>query len=404
MRFCSRRAGQFFVSTLKEHKYLYPIHTHEVRDASVAVFHPKTLSNSAINIERHYSGGRKDTLVDNILKLVKHSETVNNTQEVPSSRLNRVPQKLWKSNKHIQQLLPHLYSEDGQLLPTVTIEKQLIGLTQIWELEEAVKVLKVAISSGFEPNSTIILDLLQQLANMGEVDCILDLYEFLKDKGLTTNLRFYHCLRDAYFNSGRIDEGVAMLRIIYHSTRDFQETDMFFTLLTTMIIKHFQHHLPLIESFVTDLEESDPPVPSARASLWRCFVLAEKFAAADGVLADHEHLKKMVPEQVTKIVQSPIQLDYNKNNVLQWLIHLPLVKAGLKASIFDMLIQHKSHEGEWLESLELLSAAMDQGMKVQQQTVQVFLTRFFGQLSPGQLQQFSEWANQLGNLKDTDTN
>ena len=57
--------------------------------------------------------------------------------------------------------------------------------------------------------------------------------------------------------------------------------------------------LPVVESYVTDLEESDPPVTLARASLWRCLVLAEKFDKADKLLEEFPEVKKMVPAQVS---------------------------------------------------------------------------------------------------------
>ena len=63
---------------------------------------------------------------------------------------------------------------------------------------------------------------------------MLELHGLLKEQGLS-NWKFYQVLRDAYSNSGRVDDGVCMLRMIYHSTRDFDDVDIFFTLLATLV-------------------------------------------------------------------------------------------------------------------------------------------------------------------------
>ncbi|CAG5133076.1 unnamed protein product [Candidula unifasciata] len=395
MSLCTRKVEKFMLSILKKHRNL--------SSANLLVNYDPLFNLSPVfsrtNSSNRMSEDHKSSLIKSLLRVATQAE---NSHGQPEVRPSKHP-CLWKPPRQIQQLLPHMFSEDGKLLPTVTVEEQLKGLTLVWELEEAVKVLKTSVTNGCEPKSSIILDLLQQLANMGEVDCLLDLYEFLKERSLTTNLRFYRLLRDAYFNSGRIEEGVLMLRMMYHRTRDFTDTEIFFTLLTTMVLKHFEHLLPLIESFIVDLEESDPPVLSSRALLWRCYVLAEQFQKADELLANHEHVKKMLPEQVTRIVQSPLQLDYNKSTVLMWLLRLPDIQAGLKASVLDALIQHKSEEGEWLQALELISTAVNKGLKVHQQTVQVFLMKFLGQLSPQQVQQLTDWTDHLETGLDKDS-
>ncbi|RUS90418.1 hypothetical protein EGW08_001823 [Elysia chlorotica] len=302
-----------------------------------------------------------------------------------------------KTSKRIQRILPHLFSEDGELLPTITVEKQLLGLMQMWAMEEAVDLLKESVEDGINPDRTVILNLLQQLANLGEVECLLELHEFLKDCGLSTNLKFYHCLRDAYFNSGRVEDGILMLRVIYHGSRDFEDTDLLFTLLATMTAKHFEHMLSVVESYVTDLEESDPPVTSARASLWRCLVLAEKFEKADTLLEQFPEVKKMVPAQVSKLVQSQLEVDYDRDKVLIWLINSPYVKPGLAASLFDLLILHKTAQGQWNEGLKHLSSAMGEGRKIHRKTVESFLAKFFNQLPQDQVQELSKWASGLQN-------
>lgn len=307
-------------------------------------------------------------------------------------------------SKRIKRILPHLFSEDGRPLPTVTVEKQLLDLMQMWAMEEAVDLLKESVEGGVDPDRTVILNLLQQLANLGEVECLLELHDFLKDRGLSTNLKFYHCLRDAYFNSGRVEDGILMLRVIYHGSRDFDDTDLLFTLLATMTARHFEHMLPVVESYVTDLEESDPPVTSARASLWRCLVLAEKLEKADILLEEYPEVKKMVPAQITKLVQSQLEVNYDRDVVLTWLMNSPYVKPGLSASLFDMLIQHKITQGQWNEGLKYLSVAMSEGRKIHSKTVEIFLTKFLNHLPQNQIEKLSSWATELRSLSEDETN
>ncbi|KAK3764196.1 hypothetical protein RRG08_044123 [Elysia crispata] len=338
------------------------------------------------------------TFTDSNLNVVEENNT--NIRK-PPPRLRRFSKpsrnSQTKTSKRIQRILPHLFSEDGEPLPTLTVEKQLLGLMQMWAMDEAVDLLKQSVQDGVDPDRTVVLNLLQQLANLGEVECLLELHEFLKDRGLTTNLKFYHCLRDAYFNSGRVEDGILMLRVIYHGSRDFDDTDLLFTLLATMTARHFEHMLPVVESYVTDLEESDPPVTLARASLWRCLVLAEKFDKADKLLEEFPEVKKMVPAQVSKLVQSQLEVDYDRDTVLKWLMNSPYVKPGLAASLFDMLILHKSTEGQWNEGLKYLSSAMDEGRKIHRKTVETFLAKFFNQLPLNQVQDLSNWASGLQN-------
>ncbi|GFR93840.1 hypothetical protein ElyMa_000903400 [Elysia marginata] len=305
-----------------------------------------------------------------------------------------------QTTKRIKRILPHLFSEDGEPLSTLTVEKQLLGLMQMWAMEEAVDLLKESVQDGVNPDRTVVLNLLQQLANLGEVECLLELHEFLKDRGLSSNLKFYHCLRDAYFNSGRVEDGILMLRVIYHGSRDFDDTDLLFTLLATMTAKHFEHMLPVVESYVTDLEESDPPVASARASLWRCLILAEKFEKADMLLEEFPEVKKMVPEQVTKLVQSQLEVDFDRDVVLTWLMNSLYVKPGLSASLFDMLILHKTTHGHWNEGLKYLSEAMVDGRRIHKKTVETFLAKFFNQLPQNQVEELTAWATGLQTLSE----
>jgi hypothetical protein len=61
-----------------------------------------------------------------------------------------------------------------------TVEKQLLRLMDMWEVEAAVKLLRRSVEKGKVPNPNVVLNLQQQLANLGEVECLLDLHNFLK--------------------------------------------------------------------------------------------------------------------------------------------------------------------------------------------------------------------------------
>ncbi|XP_005094702.1 uncharacterized protein LOC101851935 [Aplysia californica] len=348
------------------------------------------------------SSGDKNAVFNDLMSLVQQSEKSMKAPQL-SPRVKNKQQASSKSTKYIKQMLPHLISpldNDSEAPAFESVEKHLMSLMEMWEMEKAVLALRGAVEVGVIPDQTVVLDLLQQLANLGEVECLLEVHAFLKDHGLTTNQRFYQSLRDAYFNSGRIEEGVGMLRIVYHGTRDFEDADMFFTLLCTMTLKHFDHRRDLIEQFIKDLEEAEPPITAPRASLWRCFVLAEKFSEADSLLEQYPELQKKLPSQVTKIINSALRMDYDREAVYEWLIQLSSIKPGLRASVFDSLVQYKSKEGEWTQVLEQLTTAMDMGMKIHPHTVTNFLTQFFSQLPSITVEQLSEWARGLEEVQD----
>ena len=48
-----------------------------------------------------------------------------------------------------------------------------------------------------------------------------------------------------------------VLRILYHRTRKFSDVDIYFTLLTVMVLHHFPDRIDLILSFVTDLKDAE---------------------------------------------------------------------------------------------------------------------------------------------------
>lgn len=61
-----------------------------------------------------------------------------------------------------------------------TVEKKLLQLMDMWEVEKAVALLRESVEEGVLPHPNVVLNLQQQLANLGEVECLLNVHDFLK--------------------------------------------------------------------------------------------------------------------------------------------------------------------------------------------------------------------------------
>ena len=61
-----------------------------------------------------------------------------------------------------------------------TVEKKLLQLMDMWEVEDAVALLRASVQRGVVPHPNVVLNLQQQLANLGEVECLMELHHFLK--------------------------------------------------------------------------------------------------------------------------------------------------------------------------------------------------------------------------------
>ena len=61
-----------------------------------------------------------------------------------------------------------------------TVEKKLLQLMDMWEVEDAVALLRESVQGGVVPHPNVVLNLQQQLANLGEVECLMELHQFLK--------------------------------------------------------------------------------------------------------------------------------------------------------------------------------------------------------------------------------
>ena len=83
---------------------------------------------------------------------------------------NKKLTKRKKSPKKLKRLLQNLHLEDGDVMKNKTVEKHLIELMELWKMNEAVDFLKEAVDNGIVPDFNVTLGLLQQLANLGEVN------------------------------------------------------------------------------------------------------------------------------------------------------------------------------------------------------------------------------------------
>ena len=220
-----------------------------------------------------------------------------------------------------------------------SVEKRLMKLMDMWEVEKAVKLVNDSVQAGVTPHQNIVLNLLQQLAHLGEYEALLELHAFLLDHKLCTDTAFFRCLHEAYHNSGRVDEGVLVLRLIYHRTRKYEDIDVFFTLLTVMILRHFPDRLSLIQQFVQDLKDAEKPVLKPEAGLWKCFMLTERFDEAEELLRNNEQIRRFIPQMVTDICSRKNQVDCDYNVVLLRLLEL----SGLKQKLRVLVLETYAH-------------------------------------------------------------
>lgn len=229
---------------------------------------------------------------------------------------------------------------DELLAPNLKIEKQLMKFMDMWEMHKAIKLLRLSVKNNIIPHQTVILNLLQQLANLGEVDFLVEMHQFLLDEKLCSNNAFYTCLQQAYFNSGRIDEGVDFLRKIYHLTRKYQDIDTYFVLLTVMILRYFPDKEHWIESFVTDLAQRVPSDHEVRAALWKCYMLTGNFTKADDLVREFgEDMKPFLPIMVNDICLHRNKVDnVEREKVMAYLLDFPGLGRKQQALLYQTYI------------------------------------------------------------------
>ncbi|XP_046549430.1 uncharacterized protein LOC124259352 [Haliotis rubra] len=285
----------------------------------------------------------------------------------------------------------------------LTVEKKLRHFMDMWEMEKGVKLLRESVDEGVIPHQNIVLDLLQQLANLGETECLLDLHEFLTEKKLVTDAKFFNALKDAYYYSGRLDEGVGVLRILFHRTRKFRNVEIFFCLLAVMVIRHFPHRIDLIEGFVTDLKEFQTPVIEPVASLWKCYILTETFEKAEEVLVENEEIKSHIPQMVSDICTRYNKIEANYDVVLHHLRDNPHISGRLRTALYteyaEVLCNMVRHE----EAVDVLSEAMSLGMTPAMERLRNILAHLTEQVqdddTSNRLASLLQWCDELEGAK-----
>ncbi|KAK7505670.1 hypothetical protein BaRGS_00002941 [Batillaria attramentaria] len=271
-----------------------------------------------------------------------------------------------------------------------TVEKRLLQLMDMWEVEDAVALLRQSVLQGVVPNPGVVLNLQQQLSNLGEVECLLELHDFLKEHKLTSDTRFFQCLQQAYYNSGRISEGVAVLRLLYHRTRKFADVDVYFTLLTVMLLRHFPDHIGLILSFVTDLKDAEEPVLEPEASLWKCYMLTENWSKADELLLNNEELRVLVPYQVQRILHGIDKADFDRVTVFWRLLGVPFLRQRLRVLVAETLLVELVKKKDWLRLLKSLKHMQSQNLPLHADKLAPALHEIQRHLSPQYDEQIEE--------------
>lgn len=210
-------------------------------------------------------------------------------------------------------------SDDNIKYKDPTVESKLIAFMDRWDIEKAVTLLKESIENGIIPNQGVVINLLQLLGKLGDFECLLSLREILKDNKLCANERFFSCLQEAYYNSGRVEEAVLLLRILYHDLRNYDTVDIYFTLTAMMILVHFPHRLDLIESFAKDCREKKPPDYLPTAGLWKCFMLSKNFEKAEKLVSDHEKIQEHLHQMTANILSRKNKVQVDRICILKYL-------------------------------------------------------------------------------------
>ncbi|XP_076449326.1 uncharacterized protein LOC143285789 isoform X2 [Babylonia areolata] len=267
-----------------------------------------------------------------------------------------------------------------------TVEKRLLQLMDMWEVEEAVALLRESVGDNVIPHANVVLNLQQQLANLGE------------EHNLSSDTRFFHFLQEAYYNSGRISEGVSVLRLLYHRTREFADVEVYFTLLTVMVMRHFPDRLDLILSFVTDLKDAEIPVLEPEASLWKCYMMTGQWSQADELLLGNEELQPLIPRQVARICQSVDQVQMDHVAVLTQLLNLPFIRQKLRVFVAETLIAQLVREKQWPKLLKTLKKLKSLNLPLHSDKLSPALDDLRRHLTPqydDQLQEMRLWCDSL---------
>ena len=224
------------------------------------------------------------------------------------------------------------------------LDSKLVKLMDQFAVEDAVKFVKSSIHKGVLPSGFILVNLMQQLCNLGEVDKLLSIKDFaFKDKSPISGQIFMTYLKDAYCDSGRIAEAITAMRQMYFRKRNFQEIELFFTLITIPSIKDLPNEAKNIEHFVQDccLHKDFKPL----SCLWKCYMLAGMFHKANEMLCGkyEQELQALIAEEVMNICRvNTAELNHvDIVSVLQRTLQLQFLQIEEKARITEMLLNYQ---------------------------------------------------------------
>ena len=74
------------------------------------------------------------------------------------------------------------------------------------------------------------------------------------------------------------------------------------------------------------------------ASLWKCYMMTERWAEADDLLLKNEELRPLLPQQVARVCQAVDKAQFDQVVVLSQLLDLPFIRQKLRVLVAEMLI------------------------------------------------------------------
>ena len=189
------------------------------------------------------------------------------------------------------------------------LDKALQLLMGELDVEEAVELVQIKEKLHLLPSASVTIDLMQQLANLGEYSLLLELRDILLDREAVSETRFNTLLQEAYQQSGRVEEAVDMIRKMYFIKRHFSKVSTFFTQVTNMIIREYPESVWLVEEFVDNCMKLENPGPDYEplGHLWKCFVMSQEVDKANELLENEdksEHLQPQLNQMVTAICEA----------------------------------------------------------------------------------------------------
>lgn len=94
-------------------------------------------------------------------------------------------------------------------------------------MEEARRVLFTVLENGFEPDAATVTVVINSLCKRGKVKKAMEVFEFMKRKGLKLGVQAYNCLLKGLCYVGRIEEAVEVLTKMKERNLGFVGVDIF---------------------------------------------------------------------------------------------------------------------------------------------------------------------------------